>query len=88
MTRGRKRKRAQISALSRKGRGGLATRVPEKHDPLDDVIDELARSLGLKIDKVWKPAIRTNLQVILRHGAVVASFSLDDEAEPAPVFKP
>ena len=27
------------------------------------------------------------LQVILRHGALVAEFPLPDELEPAPVFK-
>ena len=66
----------------------LASRAPKKRDPLDDVIKELARSLGLKIDKDWMPAIRVNLQVTLRHGAFVTAFSLGDEAEPAPVFKP
>ena len=65
-----------------------AARAPKKRDPLDDVIEESARSLGLKIDKAWKPAIRANLQVTFRHGALVTAFVLDDEAEPAPVFKP
>ena len=30
---------------------------------------------------------RRQLQVILRHGALVAEFPLPDDAEPAPVFK-
>ena len=66
----------------------LAARAPEKRDPLDDVIEEFARSLGIKVDKAWMPAIRANLQVTLRHGALVTAFALDDEAEPAPVFEP
>ena len=63
-------------------------RAPEKRDPLDDVIEKFARLLGIKIDKAWMPAIRANLQVTLRHGALVTAFKLDDEAEPAPVFEP
>ena len=59
-----------------------------KRDTLDDVIDATAHSLGLKIDKVWKPAIRAHLQVILHHGALVTDFRLPDETEPAPVFEP
>ncbi len=62
--------------------------TPEKHDRLDDVIEEIGRSLGFKIDKAWKPAIRANLQVTLRHGAFVTAFAMDDEAEPASVFEP
>ena len=76
------------AALSRKGRRKDARPATEKHDPLDDVVEESARSLGIKIDKAWKSAIRANLQVTLRHGALVAAFALDDEAEPAPVFVP
>lgn len=78
MTRKHKKSRRQSSAV----------RALEKHDLLDDVIEESARSLGLKIDKAWKPAIRVNLQVTLRHGAFVTAFAMDDEAEPAPVFEP
>jgi hypothetical protein len=31
--------------------------------------------------------VKANLDVILKHAAVVAEFELPDEAEPAPVFK-
>ena len=82
------RGKSPASVLSRKGRSGVTQRAPEKRGPLDDVIAESARSLGLKIDDAWKPAIRANLQVTLRHGALVSAFALDDEAEPAPVFEP
>ena len=33
------------------------------------------------------PAIKANLEVTLRLGALVAEFALPDEAEPAPVFE-
>jgi len=66
----------------------VAAHAPEKRDPLDDVIEESVRSLGLEIDNAWKPVIRANLQATLRHGALVTAFALDDETEPAPVFEP
>nr|WP_237180189.1 DUF4089 domain-containing protein [Rhodoplanes sp. Z2-YC6860] len=46
-----------------------------------------ARALGLAVDKAWMPAVRTHLDITLRHGATVTAFALPDEAEPAPVFK-
>ena len=55
-------------------------------DPLDDLIDAAARALDLPIEPEWKAAVKSNLQVTLRHGAQVAEFALPDEAEPAPVF--
>ena len=65
-----------------------APRVPGRRDHLNVTIEEFAHSLGIKIDKSWMPAIRANLQVTLRHGALVTAFELEDEAEPAPVFEP
>jgi hypothetical protein len=55
-------------------------------DPLDDLIDAAARALELPIEPAWKAAVKINLQVTLRHGALVAEFALPDDAEPAPVF--
>jgi hypothetical protein len=55
--------------------------------PLDAFIVSGASALGLAIDKAWMPAVRSHLEVTLRHGASVAAFALSDEAEPAPVFK-
>jgi hypothetical protein len=55
-------------------------------DPLDDLIDAAARVLDLPIEPEWKAAVKTNLQVTLRHGALVAAFTLPDDAEPAPVY--
>ena len=55
-------------------------------DPLDDLIDAAARALDLPIEPEWKAAVKTNLQVTLRHGAYVAELKFPDDAEPAPVF--
>ncbi len=55
-------------------------------DPLDDLIEAAARAFDLPVEPNWKAAVKTNLQVTLRHGAHVAEFKLPDDAEPAPVF--
>jgi Protein of unknown function (DUF4089) len=56
-------------------------------DPLDDYITAAARALDLPIEPDWLPAIKANLAVTLRLGALVQEFDLPDEAEPAPVFR-
>ena len=56
-------------------------------DPLDDFIDAAALALSLPLKEDWKPAVRANLDVTLKHAAFVAEFELPDDAEPAPVFK-
>jgi hypothetical protein len=76
--------------VSRKNRSrGRKVAKPAKpaRDPLDDFIAAGSRAFGLKIDKAWLPAVRAHLQVTLSHGALVAAFTLPDDAEPAPVFK-
>lgn len=55
-------------------------------DQLDAYIDALAPALGLRIDPDWREAVRANLAVTLRMGAIVDEFKLPDEAEVAPVF--
>jgi hypothetical protein len=61
--------------------------APRAASPLDEFIVSGASALGLTIDKAWMPAVRSHLEVTLRHGASVTAFALADEAEPAPVFK-
>lgn len=57
-----------------------------KPHPLDGYILGAAKALELKIDPSWMPSVRANLDVTLKMGALVASFPLADEAEPAPVY--
>ncbi len=56
-------------------------------DPLDDMVNAGAQALGIPLEPQWTAEVKTQLQVILRHGALVAEFPLPDELEPAPVFK-
>jgi 1-carboxybiuret hydrolase subunit AtzG-like len=54
---------------------------------LDDFIAAAAAALGLPLEEAWKPAVKINLEVTLRHAAAVTEFKLPDDAEPAPIFK-
>ena len=56
-------------------------------DHLDEFIAAAARALEIPLDPEWKPAVKSNLDVTLKHAAVVAEFDLPDDAEPAPIFK-
>ena len=60
---------------------------PQPADRIDGYIDAAADMLALPVEPAWKPAVKANLLINLRLGAVVAEFALPDEAEPAPVFK-
>jgi hypothetical protein len=86
MTR-RPRKAKVLRKALRKGRKAAKPAKQPQHDPLDDFIIASARALDLKIDKAWMPAVRGNLAVTLRLAALVSSFTLPDDADPAPVFK-
>jgi hypothetical protein len=55
-------------------------------NPLDDFITASARTVGLPMKTDWLPAVRANLEVTLKHAAVVAEFEMPDDAEPAPIF--
>ena len=82
------KKRSPAPSRPRKKSGKPARRALQKGDPLDAAIDASAHALGLKIEDAWRPAIRAHLQVTMRIGALVTSFALPDETEPAPVFEP
>jgi hypothetical protein len=77
-----KKVRAKSKAtVGRKSHAGVA------RAPLDGFIVESMRVLGIAIEPQWLPAIRMNLEMTLRQGALVDSFPLPGGAEPAPVFE-
>jgi hypothetical protein len=55
---------------------------------LDDFVAASAITLALPLDPLWRPAVRSHLEVILAFAALVGEFKLPDDAEPAPVFRP
>ena len=58
----------------------------EKRDATDALVEAAARALVLTIDPGWEAGVKFNLQLILRHAALVDEFPLPDDAEPAPIF--
>jgi hypothetical protein len=50
------------------------------------LVEAGAEVLGLPLDPAWHAGVKFNLQLILRHAALVDEFSLPDDAEPAPVY--
>jgi hypothetical protein len=85
MTRRPKKKRVARKPVRKTAKA--AKRANPLAHPLDPFIAAGARALDLKIDKTWLPAVRSHLDVTLRHGALVASFAVPDETDPAPVFE-
>lgn len=61
--------------------------MAKSDETLDQFIEAAVRALSLPIEPEWKPAIRANLEMTLKHAAAIDEFSLPDGAEPAPVFK-
>ena len=53
---------------------------------LDTFADGGLALLGIAPDPAWRDAIRANLRVSMTLAALVTSFPIPDEAEPAPVF--
>jgi len=58
-----------------------------EHDSIDTLIAASAQALRLPIDPAWQAAVRANLQLLLKHAALVEEFLLPDDTEPAPVFR-
>jgi hypothetical protein len=44
--------------------------------------------LGLAIDPTWRSAILTHMKVTGAAAALILEFPLEDEINPAPVFRP
>ena len=60
--------------------------------PLDDetaaaVVGAMAPMLGIAIDPAWQGAVVANLKATANAARLVLDFPLDDELEPAPVFR-
>jgi Protein of unknown function (DUF4089) len=53
---------------------------------IDLLVAASAEALHLPADPEWLAGIKFNLQLILKHAALVDEFPLPDDAEPAPVF--
>lgn len=72
---------------ARKAKSPARRSRAETADSIDVLVAASARALRLPIDPGWHPAVRTNVQLLLKHAALVEEFSLLDDTEPAPVFR-
>ncbi len=59
---------------------------PPKRDAIASLVVANAQTLGLTLDPSWEASVKFNLQLILRHAALVDEFPLPDDAEPAEIF--
>ena len=51
-----------------------------------DVVKSGESCYRVTLDPSWEASVKFNLQLILRHAALVDDFSLPDDAEPAEIF--
>jgi 1-carboxybiuret hydrolase subunit AtzG-like protein len=58
----------------------------DRRDAIDSLVVANAEVLGLTLDPSWVANVKFNLQLILRHAALVDEFTLPDDAEPAEIF--
>lgn len=59
---------------------------PPEPDAISSLVVANAQALGLTLDPSWEAGVKFNLQLILRHAALVDEFPLPDDAEPAEIF--
>jgi hypothetical protein len=77
------RAKKSVTAKPRRSSRGSAAAQP---DAIDLLVTAGAQALGLALDPAWQGSVKFNLQLILRHAALVDEFPLLEDAEPAPVF--
>jgi 1-carboxybiuret hydrolase subunit AtzG-like len=80
------RKAASKAKTARATKAAAKKTHAAPREAIDALVEAGARALGLPLDAAWHASVKFNLQLILRHAALVEEFSLPDDAEPAPVF--
>ena len=78
--------RAKKSVTAKPRRSSRASAAAAQPSAIDLLVKASAQALGLALDPAWQGSVKFNLQLILRHAALVDEFPLPDDAEPAPVF--
>jgi hypothetical protein len=51
------------------------------------LVTAASQALPLPIEPSWHAGVTSNLQLLLKHAALIDEFSLPDDIEPAPVFR-
>lgn len=69
-------------------KAGSATAIPPVDDAtLEACIDAAPALVGLAIDPAYREGVKMNLRATANAARLVLEFPLEDEAEPAPVFR-
>jgi hypothetical protein len=58
-----------------------------KASSFDEYVEITAMTLGFSMDPSWKAAASANIETIFKLTALVDSFQLPEDIEPAPVFE-
>jgi Protein of unknown function (DUF4089) len=80
-------------SISRKAKSAHRLRTParplraKRADAVGTLVTAAAQALPLPIEASWHAGVTFNLQLLLKHAALIDAFSLGDDAEPAPVFR-
>ena len=89
-----KRKKTRNAKPTRAKRGTkrnapakAAAGVEAKPGAVDALVSAGTQALGIALDPEWHAGVKFNLQLILRHAALIDEFALPDDAEPTPVFR-
>jgi len=80
------RQSASKSGTARATKAAAKKAPASPRDAIDALVEAGAKALGLPLDPTWQASVTFNMQLILRHAALVEEFSLPDDAEPAPVY--
>ena len=65
-----------------------AVSLPADSATLKVFIDAGAATSGLVIDPAYREGVKVHLQAVANAAKPVLAFHLEDDAEPAPVFRP
>jgi hypothetical protein len=62
--------------------------LPADDPAMDAFIDAGAALNGLGIDPAYRQGVKVHLNAVTNAARLVLSFEAEDDAEPAPVFRP
>lgn len=54
----------------------------------DEIISAISRATGLEVPEEIRPQVADHFAVLASHAARIMTVEIDDEVEPAPVFRP
>jgi hypothetical protein len=65
-----------------------APSLPADPAALEAFIDAGAAMNGLVVDPAYRPGVKIHLNAVTNAAKLVLAFDVEDDAEPAPVFRP